>query len=82
MAKKQNSDGGSVVIVVKNLSPGPRDYPLTDGSSIYLSPRGKGIAWPEISPEQVSDALRLAEKKGSIQLIEKNSPATPKEVNE
>jgi hypothetical protein len=86
MAKKQNIDGGTV-IVVKNLSPGPRDYPLADGSSVYLPPKGKGIAWPEISPGQVSNALRLAEKKGAVELIEKNTPDAPsfdapKEVSE
>ena len=72
----------SSVIIVKNLSPGPRDYPLKDGSSVYLPPKGKGVAWPEIAPEQVSDAMRMAEKKGAIELFEKKTAVTPKEVSE
>jgi hypothetical protein len=83
LAKKQNIDERAVsTVVVKNLSPGPRDYPLADGSSVYLPPRGKGIAWPEITSGQISDALRLAEKKGAVELIEKSGTEIPKEVSE
>ena len=80
MAKKQ--DGGTAVVIVKNLSPGPRDYPLKDGASIYLPPKGKGIAWPEVSPDQVSEAMLLAEKKGTIEIIARKAPEMPKEVSE
>ena len=80
MAKKREN-GEVSAIVVKNLSPGPRDYPLNGGAgSLYLPPKGKGVEWPEIAPEQVSDALRLAEKKGAVELIEKRAAA--KEVTE
>ena len=76
MAKRQGGDG-TPVVVVKNLSPGPRDYPLKNGGSIYLPPRGKGIKWPEISPEQVSEALQAAKKKGLVDLIDQKTEAEP-----
>ena len=52
--------------LIKNLSDGPRDYPLKDGSSIYLGL--KGVA--KVQEEKLSEALRLAEEKGLIQMEE------------
>lgn len=52
--------------LIRNLCDGPRDYPLKDGSSIYLSI--KGIA--KVQGENISDALRLAEEKGLISIEE------------
>lgn len=51
---------------LRNTASGQRDYPLKDGSSVYLPPRGKGVEWPEIPEAQVSDAMRAAEKKGAL----------------
>lgn len=51
--------------LVKNLSNGPRDYPMTNGESLYLGTRGKTI----INEAQISQAMRNAEHKGLL-LIE------------
>ncbi len=51
--------------LIKNLCDGPRDYPMSSGSSIYLGVKGKTI----IPAEEVSEAMRLAESKGLL-LIE------------
>lgn len=48
--------------LIKNLSSGPRDYPMNNGESFYLGTRGKAI----IDEEQISQAVRLAEHKGLI----------------
>ena len=79
MAKKQGA-GGTSSVTVRSLSSGPRDYPLKDGSSIYLPSKGKGIQWPVIPAEQVSEALLAAEKKGTIELIGKTETSTPVEA--
>ena len=50
---------------MKNLSNGPRDYPMTNGESLYLGTRGKTI----INEAQISQAMRNAEHKGLL-LIE------------
>lgn len=51
---------------LRNQAPGQRDYPLKDGSSVYLPPKGKGVEWPEIPETQISDVMRTAEKKGAL----------------
>ena len=53
-----------------NLSDGPRDYPLKDGSSIYLKARSKKAGIVEIDEEKISSALKLAEKKKLIKIQE------------
>ncbi|MDR2523406.1 MAG: hypothetical protein LBC93_06885 [Synergistaceae bacterium] len=60
---------GTVFVTVKNLEDGARDYPLTNGSSLYLPMKHKGAAWPKIPVSQVSPALRTAERKGRVQII-------------
>ena len=70
MAKKNASS----VLHIRNLSDGPRDYPLKDGSSIYLPPKGKPIHWEEIAEELFSDALVRAEEKGLIE-VKRNEAA-------
>lgn len=62
MAKKS----ASTVLLIRNLADGPRDYPLKDGSSIYLPPRGKPAHWAEISEDVFSEALARAEERGLI----------------
>ncbi|MBQ9565528.1 MAG: hypothetical protein IJU98_08080 [Synergistaceae bacterium] len=64
MAKKS----AAPVLLIRNLADGPRDYPLKDGSSIYLPPRGKPAHWAEISEDAFSEALKRAEEKGAIQV--------------
>ena len=55
--------------LIRNLCDGPRDYPLNDGSSIYLGSKGRSTGIARIQLENVSEALRLAESKGLV-LIE------------
>lgn len=56
--------------VIKNLSNGPRDYPLSDGSSIYLKARSKNSGSVKIKEELMSNALQLAAKKKVIKIEE------------
>lgn len=53
---------------IRNMEDGPRDYPLKDGTSVYLEPRGKPVRWAEISSDNFSAALERAEEKGFIQV--------------
>ncbi len=55
--------------LVRNLCDGSRDYPLKDGSSIYLGSKGRATGILRISAEAISEAMRLAESKGLL-LIE------------
>lgn len=52
-------------VLIRNLSDGPRDYPLNNGESIYLGSKGK----LKISKDLISNAIRAAEDKGLL-LIE------------
>ena len=54
---------------IRNLCDDPRDYPLNDGSSIYLGSKGRSTGIAKIQFENVSEALILAESKGLV-LIE------------
>ena len=53
-------------ILIRNLSDGPRDYPLSNGESIYLGSKGK----IKISDSLISQAIRTAEEKGLLQIEE------------
>jgi hypothetical protein len=55
--------------LIRNLCNGPRDYPLADGSSIYLASKSHSTGIARIQSENISEALRLAESKGLL-LIE------------
>ena len=55
--------------LIRNLCDGPRDYPLKNGSSIYLGSKGRTTGIIRIETEEISEALRLAESKGDL-LIE------------
>ena len=55
--------------IIRNLADGPRDYPLSNGSSIYLGPKGRATGIVRVAAENISGALRLAESKGLV-LIE------------
>ena len=52
--------------LIKNLSDGPRDYPLADGSSVYLGSKSRSTGIAKINANNISEALRLAENKGLI----------------
>ena len=58
--------------LITNLSNGPRDYPLKDGSSIYLKARSKNAGSVKINDTDMSDALQLAAKKKLIKIGEVN----------
>ena len=45
---------------------GPRDYPLTDGSSIYLGSKGRDTGIVRVPLEKISNAIRHAEDKGLV----------------
>ena len=53
---------------IRNLEDGPRDYPLKDGTSIYLPPKGKPFHWAEIESSNFSPALERAEERGFIEV--------------
>ena len=55
--------------LIRNLCDGPRDYPLKDGSSIYLGSKSLTTGIARIQAENISEALRVAESKGLV-LIE------------
>ena len=67
--------------LIRNLADGPRDYPLADGSSIYLGPKGRATGIARIQAENISGALRLAERKGLV-LIEEIAETTDEEAAE
>lgn len=54
--------------IIRNLADGPRDYPLSDGSSIYLGPKGRATSIVRVRAENISGALRLAESKGLVSI--------------
>ncbi len=56
--------------LIRNLCDGPRDYPLADGSSIYLGSKSRSTGIARIQAQNISEAIRLAESKGLI-MIEK-----------
>jgi len=58
--------------LITNLSNGPRDYPLKDGSSIYLKARSKKSGSVRVDEDNMSNALKLAEKKKLIKVQEVN----------
>ncbi len=72
MATKKEIDAapakGTQMAVIKNLSPTARDYPKADGESVYLSPAGRGHKGAAIPVDQVSKAMRCAEKAGAIEI--------------
>ena len=61
MSKKKTK-----INVIRNLADGPRDYPLSNGESIYLAP--KGII--RVSEELISNALITAQRKRLIDIYE------------
>ena len=52
--------------LIRNLADGPRDYPLTDGSSIYLGSKGRDTGIVRVPLEKISNAIRHAEDKGLV----------------
>ena len=67
--------------IIRNLADGPRDYPLSDGSSIYLGLKGRATGITRVLAENISGALRLAESKGLV-LIEEITDTTDEEAAE
>lgn len=70
MAKRSTTP----VLLIRNMEDGPRDYPLKDGGSVYLPPKGKPAHWAEVPEELFSEALALAEKKGFIRVQRSEAP--------
>ena len=57
-------------VLIRNLSNGPRDYPLNNGESIYLGSKGKSTGIIKISDTLISPAIRAAEDKGLLLITE------------
>ena len=55
---------------IKNLSNGSRDYPLKDGSSIYLKARSRNAGVVRVDEDNMSEAIKLAGKKRLININE------------
>ena len=55
--------------LIRNLCDGPRDYPLRDGTSIYLGSKSRSTGIARVPEENISESLRVAESKGLL-LIE------------
>ena len=53
---------------IQNLADGPRDYPLRNGASLYLAARGKTSGTEYISPDEISEPMLAAERKGLIRI--------------
>lgn len=53
---------------VKNLTSVSRDYPLTDGESLYLRPAGRGNKGVLVPATKISAALTAAERAGAISI--------------
>ena len=64
------SYGEAKEYLVRNLCDGPCDYPLADGSSIYLGSKGSSTEAAQVSADNISDALRLAAGKGLVSIEE------------
>lgn len=56
--------------LIRNLCDGPRDYPLIDGSSIYLGAKRSATGVARVNVDKVSEALRVAEDKGLVHIEE------------
>ena len=52
--------------LIRNLCDGPRDYPLADGSSVYLGSKSRSTGIARVQAKNISEALRLAESKGLV----------------
>ncbi|MBP3835816.1 MAG: hypothetical protein J6E31_01825 [Pyramidobacter sp.] len=58
----------AATVRVKNLTPVSRDYPLNSGESLYLRPAGRGNKGVLVHVEQISEAMRAAERVGAISI--------------
>lgn len=56
--------------LIRNLADGPRDYPMADGSSVYLGSKGRAERIARIPVEQISEAMRIAESKNLLAIEE------------
>ena len=52
--------------LIRNLCDSPRDYPKNDGSSIYLGSKGRSTGIARLPIDEVSEAIRVAERKGLL----------------
>ena len=56
--------------LIRNLCNGPRDYPLKDGSSIYIGAKGRSTGVQVIKEKDISEVITLAAKKNLISIEE------------
>jgi hypothetical protein len=70
LAKSKASNGAGLA-EIRNLKDGPRAYLIGDGSSLLLPGKHRNAIYPLIPCSQINDILRDAEKRGLIEIIEK-----------
>jgi hypothetical protein len=68
---KNKANNANGMVEIRNLREGPRSYQLDDGSSLLLPGKHRGAVYPEIPNGKVNDILRDAEKRGLIEIVEK-----------
>ena len=56
--------------LIRNLCDSPRDYPKHNGSSIYLGSKGRSTGIARLPIDEVSEAMRAAERKGLLMIEE------------
>jgi hypothetical protein len=70
LAKNKVNDEAALV-EIRNQKDGPRSYPLTDGTSLLLPGKHRNAVYPMISRDKVNDILKDAERRGLIEIIER-----------
>lgn len=56
--------------IMRNLCDSPRDYPKNDGSSVYLGSKGRSTGIARLPIDEISEAMRAAERKGFLMIEE------------
>ena len=56
--------------LIRNLCDSPRDYPKNNGSSVYLGSKGRSTGIARLPIDEVSEAMRAAERKGLLTIEE------------
>lgn len=56
--------------LIRNMSLGARDYPLKNGTSIYLGTKRDSTDTAVIKEDEISDAIKAAVKKGLLTMEE------------
>ena len=63
--------------LIRNLCDSPCDYPLNDGSSIYFGSKRHSTSVLRLPFEKISEAIRVAERKGLLAIEEMPEEEVP-----